>query len=144
MKNTEGINTLNNPSIYLPASLHTNYFKLISLFQPKQATAILHASAKLVALTAKQALMQTKTSLKLRTTKQTQPQKYYHHLEPQIFQNHQKLVVMIWERVETAAHNLERTISKYVQTDEEVANFQKILRPLINRIKAGEIHPPIE
>ena len=48
------------------------------------------------------------------------------------------------EKIHTTTHNLETTILKYSPLDEEVANFQKILRPLINRIKAGEIHPPIE
>lgn len=48
------------------------------------------------------------------------------------------------EKIQTTTHNLETTILKYSPLDEEVANFQKILRPLINRIKAGETHPPIE
>lgn len=40
--------------------------------------------------------------------------------------------------------NQKGTPQPYIKTGTEAANFQKLLQSLLNRIKNGEIHPPIE
>lgn len=51
---------------------------------------------------------------------------------------------MTAKKILSATHNLEATISKYAQIDAEVADFLKIIKPLLNDIKGGTVRLPIK